>query len=51
MHSYRYLVVGVERLDIARDIAAVLVEGSDEAGEDVVQRNVVIARNNDLWLR
>ena len=32
-------------------MAPVLVEGPDEAGKDVVQGYVVIARHNDLWLR
>jgi hypothetical protein len=46
-----HLVVRVERFEVVGDVTAVLVERLEEAREDVVERDVVVARHDDLRRR
>ena len=44
----RDFVIGKERLEIVADVAPVAVEAAEEAEEEIAQRDVVIARHDDL---
>ena len=45
------LVVGVERLHVAADVLAVFLERRQPSAHDVVQRHIVVARDDDLRKR
>lgn len=45
------LVVGVERLEVAADVAAVVGQRKHETGENIVKRHVVVAGDDDQRAR
>src|SRR6185295_3406135 len=49
--EHRDFFVMIKRLQVLGDVTAILVERLKEPRPNIVQRNVVIARHDDLWLR
>ena len=45
--EHRDLIVGVERLQVRSDGALIVRKGVQEAGDDIVERHVVVARDHD----
>src|SRR2546423_791379 len=49
--NYNHLVVGKRRLKVWRDVTPEFVQGAKEPVVNVIERHVMIPRDDNLWLR